>query len=436
MPCTAQEPDFVANDSGKNMPMPNTYICDLYSRRNNLDKSKPNLHGQKLLELCRSSGLRLLNGRLLGDNLGYCTCFSHTGAPSVIDYMLADHSLLRDFTYFYVHNISVASIHCMITAGLNTGHIEHDTEEICTVQGKKFIWQSGDDERFRNALLSSEIQEGLNCVKNQLQRPNCDIDGMVSGVTEIMTKTAYSAHIKSIFVGNKKRKKNPKKKKKWYDNHCRELYKDIKNLATILHDQPYNTSVLQNFRHKRKLYKKLLNQRKRSFQNTLIQQLEQLEEKDPTTFWNLYDQLSNQNTTKAGNPIDSATWMDHFKKLLNSPTVTHNQDIEDFHSSNKNKILHEFRFTLQEVRTAILGLKRKKSPGTDGILNEMFKCGIEILAPICTMLFNKILCSGVFPNAWRENILIPLHKKGDVYNPADCRGFALSSNFCKLFCSY
>ena len=34
--------------------------------------------------------LRIANGRLLGDHLGYYTCYNHVGMPSVFDYLLID----------------------------------------------------------------------------------------------------------------------------------------------------------------------------------------------------------------------------------------------------------------------------------------------------------------------------------------------------------
>ena len=43
--------------------------------------------------------------------------------------------------------------------------------------------------------------------------------------------------------------------------------------------------------------------------------------------------------------------------------------------------------------------------------NEYFIETIDILLPfICD---NAVLDSGVFPDSWREGIVIPLHKKGD-----------------------
>ena len=78
---------------------------------------------------------------------------------------------------------------------------------------------------------------------------------------------------------------------------------------------------------------------------------------------------------------------------------------------------------MKEVQTAISELKRGKAPGPDG---EM--CSIGVLSYL-TDIFNRILCNGIFPDSWSENILTPTHKKGDAYQPGTYRGIALSSHF-------
>ena len=84
------EADSCLNDDiNEFMDIPYNYVQDDEMLRGNLDKKTIDKNGDLLLNLCRSSGLRIINGRCLGDSMGYFTCFSHTGAPSVIDYMIA-----------------------------------------------------------------------------------------------------------------------------------------------------------------------------------------------------------------------------------------------------------------------------------------------------------------------------------------------------------
>ena len=72
----------------------------------------------------------------------------------------------------------------------------------------------------------------------------------------------------------------------------------------------------------------------------------------------------------------------------------------------------EADFTMYELNSAIKNLKTKKSPGPDGITNEMIK-HLSILAKeILLSLYNHSWKVGTFPNKWKEATIIPVAKKG------------------------
>ncbi len=56
----------------------------------------------EFLNLCRSSGLFILNGRIVGDELGECTCFVN-GGSSLVDYMVTSLALFDCATSLVVH---------------------------------------------------------------------------------------------------------------------------------------------------------------------------------------------------------------------------------------------------------------------------------------------------------------------------------------------
>ncbi|CAC5377453.1 unnamed protein product [Mytilus coruscus] len=64
-------------------PVPEDYTPDLPLERNQLDQ-KNNLHGNLLVDICKSSQVRIVNGRFLGDSLGYFT-FCNSNALNVIN---------------------------------------------------------------------------------------------------------------------------------------------------------------------------------------------------------------------------------------------------------------------------------------------------------------------------------------------------------------
>ena len=82
---------------------------------------------------------------------------------------------------------------------------------------------------------------------------------------------------------------------------------------------------------------------------------------------------------------------------------------------------------------AIAQLKTGKSGGEDLLINELFVNAKDILCPYICNLFNFIFKAGVFPEAWTEGLLVPLHKKGDINLPDNYRGITLLSSLGKLF---
>ena len=86
---------------------------DCLMTRMNTDKTV-NEYGKKLIDLCITTQLRILNGRTLGDITGKCTCFKYNGC-SAIDYAIVDQSLLKYVTLFTVHcYLEDISDHCPI----------------------------------------------------------------------------------------------------------------------------------------------------------------------------------------------------------------------------------------------------------------------------------------------------------------------------------
>jgi hypothetical protein len=94
----------------------NLYECipkGLCKERRSEDKGRINKYGKKLIELCKATGVRILNGRSLGDQNGNFTRIGTTGS-SVIDYALCDSKGFDIIENFVVHNIMPESDHCPI----------------------------------------------------------------------------------------------------------------------------------------------------------------------------------------------------------------------------------------------------------------------------------------------------------------------------------
>lgn len=85
--------------------------------RNNCDQVV-NSYGKRLIELCQSTQHYILNGRFLGDSLGYFTYMSKNGS-SVVDYSIVNATLFKTVKYMRVTPFSHLSDHCLLDVCLS-----------------------------------------------------------------------------------------------------------------------------------------------------------------------------------------------------------------------------------------------------------------------------------------------------------------------------
>ena len=77
----------------------------------------------RLLEICQSFPLRILNGRKLGDVLGSYTCYKSKG-QSVVDYCLVSPRMYGQVSSFIVNDfLPDLSDHCSITVAISTKYM-------------------------------------------------------------------------------------------------------------------------------------------------------------------------------------------------------------------------------------------------------------------------------------------------------------------------
>ncbi|CAG2197214.1 unnamed protein product [Mytilus edulis] len=217
--------DFIVNDSdhinnfdGFDL-LPENYITDSEINRNNQDTSV-NTVGTKLLDLCLSSRLRLLNGRFLGDSLGYYTYMSSSGF-STVDYAVVSESLLSSVKYFKTNDFTYLSDHVQITLYMKCS-INIDKEIGLEEKGwhwiKSYKWSENSKLKLIDALLTENVKneiiefEMVNYEENQVG---------VDEATEKLTKILDNISSLSCKATPKtKRRKKKRKFKQCSSPHC------------------------------------------------------------------------------------------------------------------------------------------------------------------------------------------------------------------------
>ena len=78
-------------------------------------------------------------------------------------------------------------------------------------------------------------------------------------------------------------------------------------------------------------------------------------------------------------------------------------------------------------------LKNRKAHGLDEITNEMLKVSVRIFGHLLVKLCNIVLETEVVPDDWCEGYILPLYKKGDIFERENYRGITISGCISKLF---
>ena len=124
-------------------------------KRSSQDKGGLSGHGKAILELCKATNLRIVNGRAFqGKNIGKFT-FHESRGSSVADYLLANVKVWDLLENFAVHDISCKSDHCPIEFSIR---IQEDTCLNRDVSIEIMNDESGDDS-FK--LIKSEKTDEL-----------------------------------------------------------------------------------------------------------------------------------------------------------------------------------------------------------------------------------------------------------------------------------
>ena len=114
------------------------------------------------------------------------------------------------------------------------------------------------------------------------------------------------------------------------------------------------------------------------------------------------------------------------------PAENTDNDRDGNFGENQDEILDN-PISEEELKHVILALKLNKSPGTDGLIAEIFKCSFDIISPLLLKLFNTIFLSGTYPSAWSKGLITPIHKKGDLDHTNNYRGITLINILSKIY---
>ena len=161
--------------------------------RSSFDKSVNN-SGLKLMQLCKSSNLRIVNGRV-GDDaaVGQFTYMSTAGC-SLIDYAIFPCNLFSIISNFIVHDFHISSSHLPIQVSLEMHPFSNDSDinntvnpNIATSRSERFSWKGDCAEDYRRLLQSNmhTVENLINKITQNEEDLNRGTDKVVRHIFEL-----------------------------------------------------------------------------------------------------------------------------------------------------------------------------------------------------------------------------------------------------------
>ena len=194
-------------------------------KRFSLDSRPMNKNGRDLIDLCKSRGLLIINGRISDDKgKGEFTRYDHQDAPSVVDYMIASAKTFKQIDFFKVHPKLPESDHlpliftvkCKRYSGKDKEYISNELNSYEPLQ--KIKWQASDLDEIKMALQDEISMRHLNIFYGymcELQNPSKVGLALTDYIKQAIIRVCPSSnyHVKS------KRRNCPS----WFDTDLRLL---------------------------------------------------------------------------------------------------------------------------------------------------------------------------------------------------------------------
>ena len=436
---TGTERDYVDDQSDDHSPINSveTYAFDEPIERNNTDKHPVATLGEILLNLCKNSHLRILNGRTKGDRLGNLTRFplSLRESPGTLDYMLCDTEIIKKVKVFSVlHHLGLSDHECLSVTISTQGLIVTPTPDTPIINEGRFKY--ADTDEFILKLKSPFGKEKINeFLKVYSESPEFPIEAMTTDLIDIINSASAAGR---GWKGKKKKKKERKKSDPpWFSSDSKRLKSSLNRAEKEYKRDPFNLGRKEKLFSARKKYKRCCRQNERAFRDKLTSQLLATENAKPAEFWKLVKEMKSWGncTNDSCETIHPNEWLDHFQKLFNETKPTQPCLLQELERLEKYPYFSDldFRISVKDIERALKRLNKKASPGPDRISGSLLFAGKDSLMPLIKLFFDKLFSHCTQPEIYSLNFLITILKKGENWDPDNYRGIAVGSALAKIF---
>ena len=408
------------------------------SRRQNVDMTV-NSHGKKLINLCKTTGYQIQNGRI-NEKSNVFTCYRHNG-QSAVDYLLARNDSAYLIQDFEVQPHTVNSDHSALTFSLPakqiTLHSPASKSRPVQREIKRYKFEKSRENQYHIELSKADN-------KNRHEDFLCDIVSKDLTHKEVIDNfyDCIMPPIKDTFrvVQNKKKTNFPKND--WFDQECKELKRKANDLLKL---DPHSIEANDI----KKEYHRIRQTKKRLRRKKVSTNAHNLKVDKPQEFWN-YFVMKKENCDQ---DIEVGNFTDFYKNVASNHLTANDENYNHEIMKKIETLISEVDMDREiatyidspvfdslngpisdkEIENAFKRTKNKKAAGCDGLVSEFFKYSNGHLEGPLTALFNFIMNSGEYPDQWSDGIINPIHKKKSKADPGNYRKITVLPALGKLF---
>ena len=419
--------------------LPKRQTCDVARRNNKM--------GQPLLELCQSTQLVILNGRLPGDcdvvTGGACTFYARgRQAQSLIDYFITSPDLAFDQHGRVKRGCSLQVLVPETLLDCTDHACVSLVIKMCRDESNKCIGPNTDlPERYKYRVeILETFQEILASDECAASFDRIGTDNMSAAESVALFESSLVHALRStdavcgkVIAMQREARIGDKPVNAWYTPVCATLREQWRTAQ-----KSHGTNSLIA-RDASRTYRNATRNARRAFDEDQAAVLVNQWKAEPRTFWRTYKEGSS-----ACMLTDLDVWATYFSALFSA-----NMQGRAYQSLHDHCNMHQLlypnasdyehtqasilnrRISEAEVQSALDRFKRHKAPGVDGIPAE-FLMHPQLVSPIMRM-FNTVL-RDKYPKAWSVAALVPIPKpKGNPMLHDDHRGIAVGRAIAKLY---
>lgn len=273
--------------------------------------------------------------------------------------------------------------------------------------------------------------------------PNHDDEKNVNVLTEtLLSKLKHQIECNTITIWGKSKKK---KRKPWITNSLIFAMKERDRLYQQCKRSKQQHDI-EAFKAHRNKINSLVNKVKAQYYRNKIHE----HPKDINLIWSTVKDSLNMNKTRVKNVsgisiedyyiTDSKDIANEFNKYYIRVAKELADKITDVNGENEFSLkthcgtsLFLLPTTRSEIIKLIKELKPNTSPGPDGITVKIMQILAEDIATPIMNIINIAFLTGTYPQQFKQSIVIPIHKSGNIDNVENYRPISLISNIGKIF---